>query len=456
MTTEPEVPRRRGSGFVLVVALLVLVSRLPFLTPGYGADPDAWRLATAARDIAHTGQYHESRAPGHPVQEWVSSWLWRGGPTAVNGATAVMSAVMVFFFGLVLVELGGGPWAGLAALAFGFTPVVFIHSVDAMDYVWALALSMVALWLTLRRSLWWAGIALGLAVGCRITAALLFVPLAVLAWSPADRRTRSLVALGAPAAALGLALYLPNFLQRGIGFLHFAEGRFPAWTRIAQDLTIEIWGTLGSLVPALAIVVTLIRIAARGEPPRSAIQLTPSMDLACLATIALYGLAFLRLPADPAYLLPAIPFVLLLLAGWLSSRAFLLVCLGLVLSPAVLDLGRGEDRFVVRVSEGPVLVDHHDRVADMNESARILAAARRLPARATVVVSSRLPQLELLGAGRTGARLVYTLRASAVDSLARAGGPIYFAPGSDADNLRYEGVDLKAFGALPLPLEGVP
>src|SRR6185369_16955454 len=97
------------------------------------------------------------------VQEWTCSRLWRGGPLALNGATAAASAVTVLFFGLSFLELGGGPWSAAAALALGFTPIVYIHSVDAMDYVWALSFSMVALWLTLRRSWLGAGVALGLA-----------------------------------------------------------------------------------------------------------------------------------------------------------------------------------------------------------------------------------------------------------------------------------------------------
>jgi len=122
--------RGKARAWLWLVAALVLVSRAPFLTPGYGADPDAWRTARAVRLIAETGRYHESHSPGHPVQEWVGSLLWRGGPRALNGATAVASALAVWFFGLALLELGAGLWGALAAAALGFAPIVYIHSVD--------------------------------------------------------------------------------------------------------------------------------------------------------------------------------------------------------------------------------------------------------------------------------------------------------------------------------------
>src|SRR5262249_35295381 len=174
-------PRPTSRASLFLAAGLVLLSRLPFLTPGYGADPDAWRTASAARFIGQTGVYHESHSPGHPVQEWIGSLLWKGGPLALNGATAVASGLAALFFGLVLLELGAAPWiSALAALALGFAPIVYIHSVDCMDYVWALCFSMAALWLVLKDRWLGASVALALAIGSRMTAGLLLFPLFVL------------------------------------------------------------------------------------------------------------------------------------------------------------------------------------------------------------------------------------------------------------------------------------
>lgn len=40
-----------------LVAVVVLVSRLPFISTGFGVDPDAWRMVDAARHLCHTGEY---------------------------------------------------------------------------------------------------------------------------------------------------------------------------------------------------------------------------------------------------------------------------------------------------------------------------------------------------------------------------------------------------------------
>src|SRR5262249_52716112 len=147
---------------------------------------------------------------GHPVQEWICSLVWRGGPRAVNGATALASAFAALFFGLAFVELGGGLGSAAAALALGFTPIVYIHSVDAMDYLWALAFSMAALWLVTRGRWLGAGLALGFAIGSRMTAGLLLVPF--LALGDRGARRGQLVGFVALALAIGGLLYLPDYL----------------------------------------------------------------------------------------------------------------------------------------------------------------------------------------------------------------------------------------------------
>src|SRR5437899_2369347 len=64
----------------LGLAGVVLLSRLPFLSPGAGNDDDGWFLVNAAREIAATGRYTTSRFPGYPVQEWLASGVARLGP----------------------------------------------------------------------------------------------------------------------------------------------------------------------------------------------------------------------------------------------------------------------------------------------------------------------------------------------------------------------------------------
>jgi hypothetical protein len=181
----PLIPRK----CLLPLALAsVALSRLPFLASGYGVNVDAWRVARVARQLSETGLYEVSRFPGYPVHEIVCSWLWRGGPCALNGASAICSVAAVWVFILCARRLGCRD-SVLAGLALAMSPVFFVNSVTAKDYVWALAFVLGSLFCVLDRRPTLAGLLLGLAVGCRITSAAMILPLALLFVGRDGKRT---------------------------------------------------------------------------------------------------------------------------------------------------------------------------------------------------------------------------------------------------------------------------
>ena len=166
----------------------VLLSRAPFLDAGYGVNIDAWRVARAARTLALTGSYEASRLPGYPVQEFLCSLLWRGGlddlgwkggPLALNAASAFFGASAVVLFALLARALGCRDYL-LAAAGLGFSPLFYISSVTAKDYVWSLAFRPGFRALRLKPRPVAAGIFLGLAMGCRITYGAMALPLCLL------------------------------------------------------------------------------------------------------------------------------------------------------------------------------------------------------------------------------------------------------------------------------------
>src|SRR6266446_7177551 len=129
---------------LVLVLVVVLFSRVPFLNAGYGVNVDAWRVARVAREIATTGQYSVSRFPGYPIQEIVCSWFWRGGPLASNALTALLSAVAVTAFVAIGRKLHyRNTW--LSGLALAATPIFFVSSVCSKDYMWALAFVLLAI-----------------------------------------------------------------------------------------------------------------------------------------------------------------------------------------------------------------------------------------------------------------------------------------------------------------------
>ena len=53
----------------LLLFLLVLATRIPFLFYGYGVEEDSWGHVLNAALMNETGVYEISRLPGHPLYE---------------------------------------------------------------------------------------------------------------------------------------------------------------------------------------------------------------------------------------------------------------------------------------------------------------------------------------------------------------------------------------------------
>jgi hypothetical protein len=192
-------------------------------------------------------------------------------------------------------------------------------------------------------------------VGTRITSALFVLPLSWLVWHAAaaatGQRVRRVLTLGAIGALLGAVMYVPGFLRYGwsmftyseirggqssavhflTGMLHPGDSGVP-WQLVAGQATVLLWGLLGSAAIALA----LVSIPWQPRAAARAAVWTNGTAPAVASVVLLEALVYLRLPHDEGYLLPAVPFALLGLAGWLTPARFRAVCVALLASPFVL------------------------------------------------------------------------------------------------------------------------
>jgi len=491
---------------VLGVPVVVLLTRLPFLFAGYGMDPDAWRVACIARALAETGQYLVSRIPGYPVQELTSGLLARGGPLALNGATAVCSALAVLFFVLILRRLGSRD-ALLAGAALASIPVIYISSTVSLDYLWALAFLMAATYAALLRRPWLAGVLLGLAVGCRLTSGLLVFPLLLLIshpgeWTAADEapkpslslipaQLRACVIMGCTTCAVGLCCFLPVIRVYGRGFLGFFDDPPPLYIQL-RHATTDTWGLLGCCALLFACIVLLVPAGRRGAST-FATPLDATLPKAWLTAMVLFVLVFISLPHQAMYLIPALPFFLLLLARYLPRRAFQVVCILLILSPWLFTLRsprhpteptlcafRAMEQDFRIYLPGPILDDLHLRQARAAYVHDVLNFSASQPRPTAVIMMGLMPEIALEAVAHGGAirlnptparhlkytwesyHLVYAagdratfkelLDLGQIRDFQQHGVDVYYMPGAeDAENLFYA-VDLGQVGARPLPM----
>ena len=173
-----------------IVAAISFLLRIPFLFPGFGLDSDAWRVARTARLLVERGTYEASRLPGYPLQEFATALAWAVNPSSPNILTALFSSIAAGLLTLVArrLNLPHSIWIGLA---FAAVPVVYIHSVDCMDYMWATSFLLCAWLCAVSNRPFCAGVTLALASGCRLPSLVMLLPLALICSH--HRRTRGVV-----------------------------------------------------------------------------------------------------------------------------------------------------------------------------------------------------------------------------------------------------------------------
>jgi hypothetical protein len=308
--------------------LIVFVSRLPFLSAGYGVEEDSWGIAFAAFHTKFTGIYEPSRLPGHPVQELIYSVLWGAGPVIFNGLSAFFSAIATLFFALILQHLKFKDFF-LASLTFAFVPVFFISSTYTIDFAWTEAFVLISFYFILKEKYSIAGIFLGLAIGCRITSGAMLLPFIIIFWqqhSLKENLTRMLK-LVIPMATIVIIAFLPLIMQYGFSFfMYYDQFPYPPLSKVLYKMTLGVFGFIG----ILSIVFGLLIIVFRKFKPKSLWIFERHMEnkilLACYVIIILYVISYFRLPQKSGYMIPVISSIIILFGYYLDKFSFRIFC----------------------------------------------------------------------------------------------------------------------------------
>jgi len=424
----------KTTGFVCLFAL-VLLSRLPFLDAGYGVSPDAWRVARVAREMSATGEYAVSRFPGYPLHEIVCSVFWRGGPSALNGLSAFLSAIAATAFAAITCKLGCRDWF-LAGLAVAMTPIFFVSSVSSKDYIWALAFVLLSLLCALNGRAFSAGVFLGVATGCRLTSLAMTLPIALILSGATLYPWRTIIKFATAAGVVALLAFVPVWQRYGVSFLTFYLNHArPSWPVILTRSTVELWGALGLLALGIAAAGAWLT---RKQPRLTNWRVVASL----LLMVAIYTAAYLRLPDQAGYLLPIVPAILLLVCLF-TPRRFLQTALCCLLIAPFIELAP------VGLRPGAILADHHQRLQNLADIRAILKVGESAPGSNVFVVGASEPQIAVLAPHLQKGRnhYVYTMTACEAKAAVENGQSLYYLPTVRRFNYSVNGVDLAQYGA---------
>lgn len=314
------------------VLVLVLLLYLPFIFLGYGSDVDTFRVLDAGRNFLATADYVPSRRPGYLVFEMAVYALDQvGGSLLVNLGTLFWGLAAIDSF-LRICRRHVLANSGLLAAILAVHPLFLYNATVSIDYIWAVSMLLIGFDLLERDRFEWAGLALGLSIGCRFSSVIVAAALFAYAFLCQPAKRGQIFVSGLLSILIAaLAYLLPwDFAEWRPSFWVVSAGAAELWTPemlIGRFLykNLYFWG-----IPAGLCLFFLLWGAIRGirqhkEPG--------ALGLAglCSVVILLSEILFLRFPIETEYLLPTLPFWLLLLGMGVRSTRLLRIFLVCVL-----------------------------------------------------------------------------------------------------------------------------
>jgi hypothetical protein len=293
----------------VALALAFVASRAPFIDNGYGTKPDAWRIALSGYWLWDHHEFYPSRLPGYPVPELSYATVVNGGWIATNSLTIAVSLLGLWFFANIVRELKL-PNPALLVVGFAFQPLLWINSMNTMDYAWALTFILGAYYFLITEETGFGGLMLGLAIGSRLPSAIMLLPFVV--YLVRDDRRHELREFLVWSVVVPMVAFLPIIWTYGAGFLNFYDAKIGVRT-VIRLLAKDSVGLLGTAGIGLGVLLSMPRLA---KLPRDFLHDKHVMTW----VLAIAGVAFVfsRLPHEAAYLIPLFPFAFLLVGRYFS------------------------------------------------------------------------------------------------------------------------------------------
>lgn len=345
----------------LLLAVVVIGLTLPRLAINYGMDGDGIRGMMAAEHLVATGSYEPSRLPGNPLFEYILAGASLiDGHFLTNCIALLCFCLCIWAFAILTEDRKDRP---LLVCLFALTPILLVNAAVTMDYLPEIA---AILWSTVaakRGKPARAYLLLGLATGIRLSAAVFVLPLGlffVLRGMPVLR----VIAGSILGTMIGLSFYVPILMHHGLSAfvvpVHAYHGLgYVAFTGYKLVMLFGPIATVGIVVVLLTNLRSVYAKIKTDVQDRS-----PSFFLESAAAV-MFTIVFLRHSDESEYLIPAVPFIYLLLSRWLDRKRLVILTV-LVVSFAFVsvELKGGESgrrRITVKPAWGIVVKDFLDR-----------------------------------------------------------------------------------------------
>jgi hypothetical protein len=337
-TETPSSARRRLDKLALpiAVAITVCVLVLPRCFIDYGESGDALDNATDATQLAIHG-FREGIPlmvrwpPGVPAFHYMlASVVPWGGHIAANLLVFAFFVASIWAFYRLTKGLAN---QGLLVGLFALTPLALRDAALSQDFVPGMAFVLMTLLAIEARKDLLAGLFLGIATGCRITTILLLAPAAIhIALTETNHswsiRLRRIAAVSVPAVVVGMGCYVPFVYYSGLGWRYFVPYRHGdvSMTSFTYNMA-YVFGPIASAILGIVLFRERHRFFAW---VRAQVASRSPRFVFAIGAIGVFAFVSFRFPNKVSYFLPAIPFIYLLLAEWISRRGLCIIAVGVL------------------------------------------------------------------------------------------------------------------------------
>jgi hypothetical protein len=375
--------------------LAVIITRVPLLLSCYSSDADAWRVAHVGTILWRTGEYAVSRFPGYPLHEILTGpFALLGGSFLSNSATLIVSLVLIIVWHRFAEKHASLPKHITLLLA--FTPLFWIDSATTIDYVWSLLCIILSLSAVHQKKIIVGGIWLGCVIGFRPTNAVVVAPLLILLYL-SSVPGGAIVKFILTATASSLVAFSPVLFTYGLtGWIHqtiseTSDAHLPFLERLLSFS----YRSLYSLGPLAVLAISVVLISGRRRIALLVRERQPII-IASIAGVFVFALLFAFFPLDRSYLLPAFPFLYLIVDRLASRQALVAITCCVVsfafINPDVVQHGRPVGSPGFNIHAGIVVQEWEAR----NQLLKERDSIAKLPISGKAVVMVGISELYLL------------------------------------------------------------
>ena len=309
----------------IYLLLIYLISRIPFLSNGYGLDADAWRTIDYGFTYLESGEYNARGYTGYPLYEYLIYQLSDKGPFITNSISAISGYFCIIIFKMILeshLKFSKALSFNLS-LIFCFTPALWISSTMTMDYLLAQFLFLFS-WYLIKNSKYfnYSAMLLGFAISARPNYIIFLLPkvlgLYFIKKSDSSNFSEILKVIFLYifiSISTSLLIFIPVIIKYGI-----VDG--PGWL-FSNFLilsigfhSIQLFGVIGTCLMAGPLIIILYKMKFDIGIAKNLMKDPGS--LISLSGIIVNMLLFIAYPDEIFYLIPFISFFLYLFARIIS------------------------------------------------------------------------------------------------------------------------------------------